>query len=199
VIVYNGPVLFADDFESYIPGYQPFPIWQEIWPGVSESTYVSQSLSHNGVKSYRSYGFTEYVRTDGIGVTFPDAQRLVYRCSVMMPQESENGALFGFFVRISPQVGEIYNGVMFDPSDHKVYVRGSVPDTTGFVWDSDVWYDVEVALDIMQAQMSVTIDDHTIATTVPLGDTALLDTFTLSTIYGGSGSVYYDDVLLIEE
>jgi hypothetical protein len=199
VTVINGTILFADDFESYIAGNRPSPIWHEIWPGVLDSTYVSQVLPHNGLKSYRSYGYAEYVRTDGVEVTVSDIQRLIYECSTMIPEGSGNGALMGFFVWVSPQLGEIYDGVMFDPDDHRVYVRGGAPDTTGFIWASDVWYNVRVVLDITQAYMEVWIDDQQIAVNIPMADTAWLDTFALSTIYGYNGDVLYDDVMIYSE
>jgi len=199
VTVFNGSLVFADNFESYVPGHQLAPIWRDIWPGVMESTYVSQSLPHAGVKSYRSFGYADYVRTDGIGISIANCQRVAYEYAVLIPGESGNGALVGFFVRIHPQVGEIYNGVLFDPADHKVYVRGVLPDTTGFTWTADVWYSVRVMMDFEQAYMDVWLDQQQVAVNIPLADSSMLDTFAIATVYGFDGSVYYDDVRISRE
>lgn len=199
VTVDNGSLLFGDDFESYVVGYTPEPIWKEIWPGVIESTYVSQVTSHEGVKSYHSFGYAAYVRTDGVGIDTTDVVYLAYEISVMVPHGSTNGALAGLFHRIDPETGEIYNGVMFSPADHHVHVRGISPVVTSFVWASEIWYDVRVELDFAQEFMNVWIDTFLIAENVETLCSTLTDTFAVSTIHGYDGGVYYDEVRVFKE
>ncbi|MBN2620958.1 hypothetical protein JXB22_07695 [candidate division WOR-3 bacterium] len=199
VIISNGPLLFADGFESYIPGYTPALIWREIWPGVLDSTYVSQSYPHQGVKSYHSFGYAAYVRTDGVGFDTANVSCLSYEVSIMVPNNSENGALVGLFHRIDPQTGEIYDGVMFDPADHLVHVRGISPVATAFPWSRAAWYDVRVALDFSQGLMNVWIGTALVAENVETAYSTLSDTFALSTIYGCDGGIFYDDVRIARE
>lgn len=199
VIVYNGSLVFKDDFESYIHGYPPSPIWFEIWPGVTDSAYVSQYVACEGIKSYHSFGYADFVRTDGIDIDLAGASQLTYECSVMIPGESQNGALFGFFVHITPGIGEIYNGVMFNPEDQLIHVRGVLPDTTDFSWAPGDWYHVRAVLDIAQAFMDVWVDDQLIADDIHLADTAWIDTFAVSTMYEYDGGVYYDNVKISRE
>jgi hypothetical protein len=199
VTIDNGPLLFGDGFESYIPGLRPVSIWQEIWPGVIESTYVSPTISNEGVKSYHSFGYAAYVRTDGVGFDTAGVSHLTYEVSVLVPDESANGALVGLFHRINPELGEIYNGVMFSPTDHHIHIRGVDSVVTSFVWDHAVWYGVRVEVDFTQELMDVWIDTSLVAESIATTYSTLTDTFALSTIYGYNGGVYYDMVRVLKE
>lgn len=199
VIVDNGNMIFADDFESYLIQTYPADAWFDIWPGTgSDSTYVEQGIAHGGAQSFRLCGNNELVRTDGVELMADDLHVLNYEVSVMIPAGDSTGALFGFFVLLNPSLGTIYNGIWFRGEDGLVYARGVAEDSTGFSWYNDVWYSVQVRLDYDQLSMDAWIDSEQVVFDLPAIPLAWTDTFAIATQYGAGGIVYYDDIRMFE-
>lgn len=199
VMVYNGNVVFADDFEWYLPNTYPDAGWFEIWMGAgSNHTYVDSSVANSGKQSLRLRGLTNWVRTDGVELVLSDVEHLTYETSLMIPSQEPTGALFGFFVSINPQVGTIHNGIWFSYADSSVYARGIAEDSTGYIWRHDTWYSVKVTLDYTQLKMNTWLNDEQIVFDLPAVPLNWTDTFALATEYGNAGIVYYDDISIIE-
>uniref|UniRef100_A0A7V1EI59 Uncharacterized protein n=1 Tax=candidate division WOR-3 bacterium TaxID=2052148 RepID=A0A7V1EI59_UNCW3 len=154
VMVYNI-LLFYDDFEYYYINDYPSQYWFQIWPGMVESTYVDTLFSYQGNKSFRICGSSQWVRTDGIELDLTKLSKLTYEYGLMIPENSPAGALAGFFVKISPSLGTILNGVLFDFNDSLVYVRGNDPQPTNFRWYRNTWYNIRVNLDYDSLLMDV--------------------------------------------
>ncbi|MEO0226975.1 MAG: Ig-like domain-containing protein [candidate division WOR-3 bacterium] len=197
VMVYNI-LLFYDGFEEYYPGDYPSKYWFQIWPGIGESTYVDSLFSYEGFKSFRICGSSQWVRTDGIELDLKKLNRLTYEYALMIPETSPAGALAGFFVKLSPTLGTIYNGVLFDFNDSLVYVRGVDPQPTGYKWQKNLWYNVKVHLDYDSLLMDVWINKQKIADNVPAAEKSISDTFALSTEYGAGGAVYFDNIKIFK-
>ena len=198
VFVENGATVFADNFESYLPLTYPTAAWFEIWQGAgSNHTYVDNSAAHSGAHSFRLRGLTSWPRTDGVEVDLADVQSISYVISLMIPSSEGTGALFGFFVLLTPQMGTIYNGVWFNHGDNTIYARGIVEDSTGVTWEDDTWYDVEVSLDFIQMRMNVWVDNEQIVSDLPAYPCSGRDTLALATEYGSAGTVYFDDVAIL--
>jgi hypothetical protein len=199
VLVYNGNVVFADDFEWYLPGTYPDAGWFEIWLGAgSNHTYVDSIVANNGIQSFRLRGLMNWVRTDGVELALHDIQQLTYETSLMIPSDEPTGALFGFFMLLNPQLGTIYNGVWFSQADSSIYARGAVEDSTGHTWTYDTWYSVKVTLSYAQLEMNVWVDNEQIVFGLPAVPRDWTDTFALATEYGKAGVVYYDDINIYE-
>jgi len=199
VIVANGNMILADDFESYLPGKYPVEVWFDIWPGVAlDSTYVEKGITHGGAQSFRLRGNDDLVRTDGVEPMFDNVHILTYEVSLMIPADDSTGALFGFFVLLNPSLGAIYNGVWFRSEDGLVYARGVDDVSTGLAWNNDVWYTVRVRLDYDQLSMDAWIDSAQVVFDLPAIPLGWTDTFALATQYGAGGIVYYDDIRIFE-
>jgi hypothetical protein len=199
VMIDNGNMIFADDFESYLPATYPHAGWFEIWMGAgSDHTYVDPDVACNGLQSFRLRGLADWVRTDGVELALGDIARLTYQTSLMIPSSEPTGALFGFFLLLDPQLGTIYNGILFCHDDSLVYARGFAVDNTGRMWSYDTWYNVKITLDYAQLRMSVWLDDEQIVFDLPAVPRDWTDTFALATEYGSAGMVYYDDVKIFE-
>ncbi len=195
VVVYNGDVLFADDFESYSPNTYPYAGWFEIWAGAgSNETYVAEGDANTGTQSFRLRGLADWVRTDGVELSLGGVRNLVYEVSLKIPSPDSGGALFGFFVMIDPTCGAIYNGVLFEYSDGLIYTRGAVEDSTGYGWSYDTWYSVKVSLDYVGLRMNVWLNDEQVVFDLPAYPGEWADTFAVATEYGSPGIVYYDDI-----
>uniref|UniRef100_A0A7V3RHF9 Uncharacterized protein n=1 Tax=candidate division WOR-3 bacterium TaxID=2052148 RepID=A0A7V3RHF9_UNCW3 len=197
VIVYNI-MLFYDDFEYYNIYDYPSQYWFQIWPGMVESTYVDTLFSYQGNKSFRICGSSQWVRTDGIELNLTKLNKLSYEYGLMIPENSPAGALAGFFVKISPTLGTIYNGVLFDLNDSMVYVRGLDPQPTDFRWHHNTWYNIRVSIDYESLLMDVWIDGKMIADNVPSASKETSDTFAISTEYGAGGAVYFDEIKVLK-
>ncbi|MDH4209876.1 MAG: Ig-like domain-containing protein [candidate division WOR-3 bacterium] len=199
VLVYNGNMIFADDFEAYSPNSYPYAGWFEIWAGAgSNHTYVDDQVSYSGVQSFRLRGLGDWVRTDGVELDLSGIQQLTYELNVMVPSQDSAGALFGFFALINPTSGMIYNGVLFEHSDGLIYAHGAIEDSTGHLWLRDTWYSVRVSLDYVGLSMSVWLDDEQIVSDLPAVPREWTDTFAIATEYGAPGIVYYDDVSVFQ-
>lgn len=199
VIVYNGLMIFADDFESYISGTYPYAGWFEIWMGAgSNHSYVDGSVAHGGTQSFRLRGTQDWVRTDGVELALSNVHELTYETSLMIPSVQSTGALFGFFMLINPTLGMIYNGIWFRQEDNLVYARGVVEDSTGFVWHQDIWYSVKAVVNYDALMMDVWIDDQQLVFDLPAMPSGWADTFALATEHGAGGIVYYDDIIIFE-
>ncbi|MEO0165716.1 MAG: Ig-like domain-containing protein [candidate division WOR-3 bacterium] len=198
VMVYNI-LLFYDDFEFYYIHNYPSQYWFQIWPGIGESTYVDSLFSYDGFKSFRLCGSSQWVRTDGIELDLKKLHKLTYEYALMIPETSPAGALAGFFVKLSPTLGTIYNGVLFDFNDSLVYVRGVDPQPTGYKWQKNLWYNVKVHLDYDNLLMDVWINEQKIADNVPAAEKSISDTFALSTEYGIGGAVYFDRIQILKK
>jgi len=195
VLVYNGDMIFADDFEPYSPNSYPHAGWFEIWAGAgSIHTYVDDEVAHSGAQGFRLRGLSDWPRTDGVEIRLSDIQRLTYELDVMIPSSDSTGALFGFFSLISPTMGMICNGVLFDHSDGMIYAHGAVEDSTGYGWLHDNWYSVRVSLDFAALEMDVWLNEEQIVAGLPAVPSWWTDTFALATEHGAAGIVYYDDV-----
>jgi hypothetical protein len=116
----------------------------------------------------------------------------------MIPENSPAGALAGFFVKISPTLGTIYNGVLFDYSDSLVYVRGTDPQATNYIWHRNTWYNIRVNLDYDSLLMDVWINGQMIAEDISAASKSISDTFALSTEYGAGGAVYFDEIKIFK-
>lgn len=196
----NGTMIFADDFESYLPGDYPYAGWFEIWAGAGSSyTFVEWGIAGPAERSFRLEGTDDWVRTDGVELVLDDIDQLTYETSLMIPSADTTGALFGFFVMLSPSLGTIYNGVRFSSGDRLVYARGALVTNTGHMWEHDTWYSVRVTLDYSQTIMDVWLDEEQIVSGLAAMPRDLTDTFALATEYGARGVVYYDDVKLLSE
>jgi hypothetical protein len=199
VTVENGNVLFADDFEAYVPHSYPEAGWFEIWMGAGSSqTYVNDGIGHGGTQGFQLRGSEDWARTDGVELVLSGVRYLTYETSLMMPSQEKTGALFGFFLLLNPQLGTIYNGIWFRHGDSSVYARGIDEDSTGFIWKYDTWYSVKVTLDYNQLMMNAWLDDEQIVFDLPAAPGDLTDSFALSTEYGTAGTVYYDNVRILE-
>ena len=199
VIVHNGNVIFADDFEPYQSGSYPEACWFEIWMGAgSAHTYVEDGSGLDGTRGFRLRGLSDWVRTDGVELAFDNVQELTYETSLMIPSGDPTGALFGFFVLLNPQLGAIYNGIWFSHADSSVYARGIVEDSTGYVWQYDTWYSVRVVLDFAQLRMNAWLDGDQIVFDLPAVPLDWTDTFALATEYGEAGIVYFDNINIFE-
>ncbi|MGB9721725.1 MAG: Ig-like domain-containing protein [bacterium] len=197
VMVYNI-LLFYDDFEYYYVYDYPSQYWFQIWPGIGESTYVDTSFYYGGIKSFRLCGSSQWVRTDGIELDLTKLNKLTYEYGLMIPENSPAGALAGFFVKLSPTLGTIYNGILFEFNDSLVYVRGVDPQPTGYRWQRGLWYDIRVSLDYDSLLMDVWINDQKIADHILAAEKTVSDTFAISTEYGAAGSVYFDDIKIFK-
>uniref|UniRef100_A0A7C4X9S6 Uncharacterized protein n=1 Tax=candidate division WOR-3 bacterium TaxID=2052148 RepID=A0A7C4X9S6_UNCW3 len=191
VIVYNT-LLFFDDFEWYYPSQYPSKYWFIIWAGVD--AYVDTNFSYQGENGFCLLGSNEWVRTDGVELELKDLTHLSYECAILVPLESTTGALVGFFYKISPTLGTMYNGVLFDYEDSLVQVRGMDPQSTNYKWQRGIWYKVRVSLDYENRLMDVWINEKMVADDVTSAPKEISETFALSTEYGAGGSVYFDDV-----
>lgn len=199
VTVYNGPIIFADDFESYIPSTYPYAGWFEIWMGAGSShSYVESGVAHAGAQSFRLRGTQDWVRTDGVELVLTNIHELTYETSLMIPSGQSTGALFGFFMLVNPSLGTIYNGIWFRQEDNLVYACGIAEDSTGFSWYHDVWYSVKTVLDYDALMMDVWIDGQQIVFDLPAMPSGWADTFALATEHGAGGIVYYDDIMIFE-
>jgi hypothetical protein len=199
VIVHNGNVIFADDFEPYQSGSYPEACWFEIWMGAgSIHTYVGNGSGFDGTRGFRLRGLNDWVRTDGVELLLSNVQELTYETSLMIPSGAPTGAVFGFFVLLNPQLGTIYNGIWFSHADSSVYARGIVEDSTGYIWRYDTWYSVRVTLDFMQLRMNAWLNDDQIVFDLPAVPLDWTDTFALATEHGKAGIVYFDDVNIFE-
>jgi hypothetical protein len=198
VMVYNI-MLFYDDFEYYYAGNYPSQYWFQIWPGIVESTYVDTLFSYEGNKSFRIFGSSQWVRTDGIELDLTKLNKLTYEYALTIPEQCSTGALAGFFVKISPTLGTIYNGVLFDYSDSLVYVRGTDPQATEYRWYHNTWYDIWVSLDYNSLLMDVWINGQKIADDISAASKTISDTFALSTEYGAGGAVYFDEIRIFKQ
>jgi hypothetical protein len=195
VVVYNGDMLFADDFEPYSPNTYPHAGWFEIWAGAgSNHTYVVDVDAHTGTQSFGLRGLGDWVRTDGVELNLTGIRNLVYEVSLKVPSPDSAGALFGFFVLLDPTCGTIYNGVLFEYSDGLIYARGAVEDSTGYAWSYDTWYSVKVSLDYDGLRMNVWLNDEQVVFDLPAVPCEWADTFAVATEYGSPGVVYYDDI-----
>ncbi len=193
VMVYNI-LMFYDDFEFYPIYDYPSQFWFPIWPGIGESTYVDTQFSYDGIKSFRLCGSTQWVRTDGIELDLTRLNKLTYEYALMIPENSPVGALAGFFVKLNPTLGTIFNGVLFDFNDNLVYVRGVDPQPTDFKWQKNLWYNIKVNLDYDSLLMDVWINGQKIADDIPAAEKSISDTFALATEYGAGGAVYFDNI-----
>ncbi|MEO0185955.1 MAG: Ig-like domain-containing protein [candidate division WOR-3 bacterium] len=193
VMVYNI-LLFYDDFEYYYVHDYPSQYWFQIWPGIAESTYVDTLFAYEGSKSFRLCGSSQWVRTDVVELDLTKLNRLTYECALMIPENSPTGALVGFFVKLSPTLGTIYNGVLFDFNDSLIYVRGVDPQPTGYEWHRNSWYKIKVSLDYDSLLLDVWINEQKIANNVPAAEKSISDTFAISTEYGAGGAVYFDNI-----
>jgi len=200
VMVDNGPFIFADDFELYSTGEYPLISgWYELRPGAnSESTYVQSGISHNGDKSFKLSGSSSWPRTDGVELSLTGFHQLTYEFAVMIPSNSSTGALVGFFVQVSPTLGEIFNGVLFNYEDGLVHVRGVEPVGTGYVWKKNTWHLIKVVLDYDNLLMNVWLDNEQIATNIQAATRDTSNIFAVATERGASGIVYYDDIEIYE-
>ncbi len=197
VIVYNGRMIFADDFESYVPNIYPYAGWFEIWVGAGSShSYVEGGIAYAGAQSFRLSGTQHWVRTDGVELVLANIHELTYETCLMIPSGQSTGALFGFYMQINPTLGAIYNGIWFRQQDSSVYARGITEDSTGFQWQNDVWYEVRAVLNYDALMMDVWIDDQQIVYDLPAMPSGWADTFALATEYGAGGIVYYDDIMI---
>jgi len=197
VMVYNI-MLFYDDFEYYYINDYPSQYWFQIWPGMVESTYVDTLFSYQGNKSFRICGSSQWVRTYGIELDLTKLNKLTYEYGLMIPENSPAGALAGFFVKISPSLGTILNGVLFDFNDSLVYVRGNDPQPTNFRWHRNTWYNIRVNLDYDSLLMDVWINGQMIAEDISAASKSISDTFALSTEYGAGGAVYFDEIKIFK-
>ncbi|MCX7995671.1 MAG: Ig-like domain-containing protein [candidate division WOR-3 bacterium] len=197
VMVYNI-LLFYDNFEYYHVYDYPSQYWFQIWPGIGESTYVDTLFSYEGFKSFHLCGSSQWVRTDGIEIDLKKLDRLTYEYALMIPEKSPAGALTGFFVKLNPTLGTIYNGVLFDFNDSLVHVRGVDPQPTGFKWQRNVWYNIKVHLDYDNLLMDVWINSQKIVDDIPAAEKSVSDTFAISTEYGAGGAVYFDDIKIFK-
>lgn len=198
VIVYNI-LLFYDDFENYYANHYPSAYWFAIWPGISDSTFVDTNFSYEGNKSFRLCGSSQWVRTDGVELDLTKLNKLTYEYALMIPEESPAGALAGFFVKLNPTLGTIYNGVLFDFNDSLVYVRGADPQPTGYRWERGLWYDIKVSLDYDSLLMDVWINEQKIANDIPAAGKSISDTFAISTQYGSGGAIYFDFIQVLKK
>lgn len=200
VMVDNGPLIFADDFECYSAGEYPYINgWHEFWVGAdSESTYVVSGISHNGDKSFKLNGLSSWPRTDGVELSLTGFNQLTYEFAVMIPSNSSTGALVGFFVKVSPTLGEIFNGVLFDYEDGLIHVRGVEPVNTGYSWKKNTWHLIKVVLDYDNLLMNVWLDNVQIASNIEAATRDTSNIFAVATEYGASGIVYYDDIEIYE-
>lgn len=197
VMVYNI-FLFYDDFEYYCVDSYPSQYWFQIWPGNTESTCVDTTFSYSGIKSFRLCGSSQWVRTDGIELNLKELNRLTYEYALMIPEQCSTGALAGFFVKINPTLGTIYNGVLFDFNDSMVYVRGVDPQATGYNWKRNLWYNIKVGINYDSLLMDVWINGQKIAENIPAMPKTISDTFALSTQYGAGGAAYFDKIQLLK-
>jgi hypothetical protein len=197
VTINNGAVLFADDFEIYDDDVYPGAGgWYQIWTGESPSTVI-RGIAYNGNMCFKLHGGDEYPSTDGVGLDMSNTIRLSYEFSVMIPNQS-TGGLVGFFRLVNPQLGEIFNGVMFDYT-HTIHVRGVDPYDTGRAWQTETWYSVRVELDFESNTMDVWVDDQIIAENVESASRDTSYVFAVATETGSGGIVYYDDIMIDEE
>jgi len=198
VTVNNGATLFADDFEYYFEGKYPARGgWYQIWEG-ADSTYVQSGIAYEGNKSFRLTGSSELPRADGIELSLSGVKRLTYEFAIMIPNSS-TGALIGFFVRISPTLGEVFNGVLFAHADKNIYVRGTTPQNTGYPWYEDTWYCLRVELDYDSLRMDVWLDNQQIANDLQAAPRDTSHTFVVATEYQGGGVVYYDNIVIYKK
>lgn len=197
VVVYNGLILFADDFECYATGeYPSFGGWFEIWPGSGNGqTFIESGIAYSGNNSFRLVGTPDTVRTDGVELDLSNVNKLIYEFTLMIPVNSTAGTLVGFFVMLGPNLGTIHNGVLFNFQDSLIHVRGMLnPETTSFIWRHDTWHNGKVMIDYDSLKMTVWMDNELIAHDIWAAPSEMSDTFALATAYQTGGHVYYDDI-----
>lgn len=197
VTIFN-PLLVNDDFEYYHVGeYPDRGGWFEIWFGAGE-TYVDTGCAHHGFKSFKLNGTSSWPRTDGIKINLTKVHTLTYECALYIPNSSQTGSIFGFYVQINPSLGTIYNGILFDFQDNQVYVRGTIPVSTGYVWNYNIWYSVKVTLNYDNLTMDVWVNNQKIAEKITAASPDQSNIFALATQYGANGVVFYDDVKIFK-
>ena len=187
-----------DDFESYPGGSYPTAGgWCKLWVGAD--AYVTTGEAHAGRNSFKLNGYPSSVRTDGVGVGMDGVDSLVYEFAVMIPSGSANGALAGFFKRVSGNDSRDYNAVVFDGEKGRVVVKGEAWAETGFAWFADNWYSVRVELDYARALMSAWVNDTLVASGLTAADPSISDTFELATEWRpnpGTVEAYFDDITI---
>ena len=194
VTVMNGSVLFADDFEMYMPFGYPYPVWHNIWHGM-DTAFVTDNAAHTGNQSFRLGGSSQYPRVDAVDLMLSDVQHLSYEYSVMV-SDSTTGTQTGFIVFINPDLGAVVNGVQFNFEDGYVHTRGVYDYNTGQPWVMETWYTVRVEIDYDSLFMAVWFDDSLIVTGLHAAPRDTSSTFILSTQFGGGGRVHYDDIYI---
>jgi hypothetical protein len=195
VMVCNETLLFADDFELYATGTYPTCGWYVIWQG-NFNTCVEEDSGVSNNHFFRQSGVSDSIRTDAVALDMNGIQGLTYEFRVMIPESSAAGMLAGFYVKIHPYLGTIFNGVQFDNLDHTVEVRGVDPVATGYSWTCDTWYTVKVSLDYDNRLMDVWIGNTAVAQDVVAASADTSNVFCLSTAFNTEGFVFYDDVMI---
>jgi hypothetical protein len=96
-------------------------------------------------------------------------------------------------------LGTIYNGVLFNHSDHRVQVRGIDVLPTDYQWVDNIWYNVRIGIDYKSGIIDFWIDDSLIAANIPAADKSLSRIFALSTAAGSHGAIYFDNILITRD
>lgn len=197
----NGYTVYAEDFEFCTTYSYPFYHgWYEIWPGdYPHGAYIAEDQVFEGFHSLKLVGVSDTVRTDGVDLLLSEANEIVYELMVMIPDNSYTGAYVGFWYRLGPTLGTIYNGVLLNPSDHKVQVRGIDVLPTDYQWIDNAWHNIRVRIDYLSGVVDFWIDDSLIAADLPAADKSLSRVFALSTVAGTHGAAYFDNIVITRD
>ena len=197
----NRYTVYAEDFEYCTTYSYPFYHgWYEIWPGdYPDGAYITEEDVYEGFHSLKLVGLTDTARTDAVRLLLTDVNAIIYELMVMIPDNSYTGAYIGFWYRLGPALGTIYNGVLFDPTDHRVQIRGVDILPTDYEWTDNTWHNVRGAIDYKAGIIDFWIDDSFIAGNIPAADKSISRIFALSTVPGSRGSVYFDNIIIIHD
>ncbi len=197
----NRNILYAEDFEYCTTYSYPFYHgWYEIWPGdFPNGAYITEENVYEGFHSFKQIGVSDTARTDAIRLLLSNADAIMYELMVMIPDNSNTGAYIGFWCWLGPSLGTIYNGVLFNQSDHRVQIRGVDILPTDYEWLDSTWYNVRVGIDYKAEIADFWINDSLIAGNIPAAQKSISHSFTLSTVHGAPGSVYFDNIIITHD
>jgi len=193
---YSQPIVFEDDFESYVTGTHPDSNWITRFSG--QSSEVSEDVSNSGIKSFKLVSTPGWVRVEAHELmTVPD--NFIYEGYVYVNQ-SDKGARIGFGKTTSSSTYKAYNQVSF-ANDGKIYFVGSDSTVELQSWSQQNWYKVKVYGDFSTLKGKVWIDDVLKAENINLTSrNEFIDFFVMGVNWSGSGTstAYFDDIILAE-
>jgi hypothetical protein len=209
VIPVGASTLISDDFETYLSGTYPSPLWQNMFSGTSAFVSIEQALS--GTQSLRTECTYNWARCDY--VVLPDIpDELEYRAAVFLTAADRGCTVgFGFVEPGTPNTGRIANSIAFWNNGEIYFDPLTVSNTLIGSWTTGKWYRVRVRINYVTQLATVYLDGALAAEdvstdpdTIPAavyGEAVPLNQFCLSSNNfsgGGTSVLFYDDVIIMD-